>query len=145
MAELHNKKLLQLLVDSHDNSVVSSTRFTTSFSSIQKQSFKSKTYTFETGMVLVVELALSMEPVAPLAMYAKPEDYLFSTGSYGRTMPRQIKIESRYDIKKMESEMENQWLIRLIKLPPFLSKARELKRSYCNNEQDKKLRHLVVL
>ena len=36
------------------------------------------------------------------------------------TMPRQIKIESLYDIKKMEAEMENQWLYEVDKATSFL-------------------------
>lgn len=36
------------------------------------------------------------------------------------TRPRQIKIESIYDIKKIESEMETQWLYQVDKASSFL-------------------------
>ncbi|CAF2097258.1 unnamed protein product, partial [Brassica napus] len=168
MAELHNKKLLQLLVELSRQLSGFQYSFYDFFSSIQNRVIKSKTYTFETGMAACCGTgSVNGTSCSTSNVCAKPEDYLFFDGKHltqegnlqvghliwgsdpevvgpnnlrellflplditatlaniqeamAATMPRQIKIESLYDIKKMESEMENQWLYQVDKATSFL-------------------------
>ncbi|KAL0864213.1 hypothetical protein Bca101_043331 [Brassica carinata] len=168
MAELHNKKLLQLLVELSGQLSGFQYSFYDFFSSIQNRVIKSKTYTFETGMAACCGTgSVNGSSCSTNNVCANPEDYLFFDGKHltqegnlqaghliwgsdpevvgpnnlrellflpldntatladmqeamAAITPRQIKIESIYDIKKMESEMENQWLYQVDKASSFL-------------------------
>jgi len=168
MAALHNKKLLQLLVELSRQLSGFQYSFYDFFSSIKHRVIKSKTYTFETGMAACCGTgSVNGTSCSTNNVCAKPEDYLFFDGKHltqegnlqvGHLMwgadpvvvgpnnlrellflplnttvmladiqdamaamsPKQNKIESLYDIKMMESEMENQWLYQVGKAVSFL-------------------------
>ncbi|CAG7896467.1 unnamed protein product [Brassica rapa] len=168
MAELHNKKLLQLLVELSRQLSGFQYSFYDFFSSIKHRVIKSKTYTFETGMAACCGTgSVNGTSCSTNNVCSKPEDYLFFDGKHltqegnlqvGHLMwgadpvvvgpnnlrellflplnttvmladiqeamaamsPKQNKIESLYDIKMMESEMENQWLYQVGKAVSFL-------------------------
>ncbi|XP_009106946.1 inactive GDSL esterase/lipase-like protein 25 [Brassica rapa] len=168
MAELHNKKLLQLLVELSRQLSGFQYSFYDFFSSIKHRVIKSKTYTFETGMAACCGTgSVNGTSCSTNNVCSKPEDYLFFDGKHltqegnlqvGHLMwgadpvvvgpnnlrellflplnttvmladiqeamaamsPKQNKIESLYDIKMMESEMENQWLYQDGKAVSFL-------------------------
>ncbi|KAL0804322.1 hypothetical protein Bca101_096812 [Brassica carinata] len=135
MAALHNKKLLQLLVELSRQLNGFQYSFYDFFSSIQNRVIKSKTYTFETGIAAccgtgsVNGSSCSTNNTGHLMWGSDPvvigpnnlRELLFlPLESMAATRPRQIKIESIYDIKKMESEMETQWLYQVDKASSFL-------------------------
>ncbi|ESQ30012.1 hypothetical protein EUTSA_v10011556mg [Eutrema salsugineum] len=167
MASLHNKKLLQLLVELSRKLSGFQYSFYDFFSSIQNRVIKSKTYTFETGLAACCGTgSVNGSDCSTNNVCAKPEDYLFFDGKHltqegnlqvghliwgsdpevigpnnlrellvlpldvtviladiqeamAAVRPRQIKIESLYDIK-MESEMQNQWLYQVDEASSFL-------------------------
>ncbi|KAG2292228.1 hypothetical protein Bca52824_038897 [Brassica carinata] len=139
MAALHNKKLLQLLVELSRQLSGFQYSFYDFFSSIKHRVIKSKTYTFETGMAACCGTgSVNGTSCSTNNVCAKPEDYLFFDAdpvvvgpnnlrellflplNTTVMLPKQNKIESLYDIKMMESEMENQWLYQVGKAVSFL-------------------------
>ncbi|KAL0696680.1 hypothetical protein Bca4012_063860 [Brassica carinata] len=168
MAALHNKKLLQLLVELSRQLSGFQYSFYDFFSSIQNRVIKSKTYTFETGMAACCGTgSVNGSGCSTNNVCANPEDYLFFDGKHltqegnlqaghlmwgsdpevigpynlrellflpldaevfladiqevtASTRPRQINTESLYDIKKLESVMDNQWLYQVDKVISFL-------------------------
>ncbi|KAG7649559.1 Inactive GDSL esterase/lipase-like protein 25 [Arabidopsis thaliana] len=168
MAALHNKKLLQLLVELSRELNGFQYSFYDFFSSIQNRVIKSKTYTFETGNAACCGTgSINGSNCSAKNVCAKPEEYIFFDGKHltqeanlqvGHLMwgadpevigpnnirelmvlplditvilagiqeamaamrPRQSNIESLYDIKKMESEMDNHWLYQVDKAISFM-------------------------
>nr|VDD01390.1 unnamed protein product [Brassica oleracea] len=81
MAALHNKKLLQLLVELSRQLSGFQYSFYDFFSSIKHRVIKSKTYTFETGMAACCGTgSVNGTSCSTNNVCAKPEDYLFFDG-----------------------------------------------------------------
>ncbi|KAL1218911.1 Inactive GDSL esterase/lipase-like protein 25 [Cardamine amara subsp. amara] len=145
MAALHNKKLLQLMIELSKQLNGFQYSFYDFFSSIQNRVIKSKTYTFETGIAACCGTGsingsdCSSNNVGHLMWGADPEvvgpnnlrelmvlplDLTVILGDIHEAMaamrPRQSKIESLYDTKKMDLDMENQWFYQVDKAASFL-------------------------
>ncbi|KAF8083402.1 hypothetical protein N665_0775s0004 [Sinapis alba] len=83
MAVLHNKKLLQLLLELSRQLSGFQYSYYDFFSSIQSRVIKSKTYTFETGMAACCGTgAVNGSSCSTNNVCANPEDYLFFDGKH---------------------------------------------------------------
>ncbi|KAF8117452.1 hypothetical protein N665_0010s0029 [Sinapis alba] len=83
MAELHNKKLLQLFVELSRQLSGFQFSFYDFFNSIQNRVIKSKTYTFETGMAACCGTgAVNGSSCSINNVCSNPEDYLFFDGKH---------------------------------------------------------------
>ncbi|CAH8392674.1 unnamed protein product [Eruca vesicaria subsp. sativa] len=83
MAALHNKKLLQLLVELSRQLSGFQYSFYDFYSSIQNRVIKPKTYTFETGMAACCGIgSVNGTSCSINNVCAKPEDYLFFDGKH---------------------------------------------------------------
>ncbi|EOA37906.1 hypothetical protein CARUB_v10009373mg [Capsella rubella] len=168
MAALHNKNLLQLLVELSRELSGFQYSYYDFFSSVQNRVFKSSTYTFKSGTAACCGTgSLNGTDCSVSNVCTITEEYIFFDGKHltqaanlqvGHAMwgadpevigpnnlkelmvrpmdmtviladiqeamaamrPRQSKIESLYDIKKMESEMQNHWLYQVTEAHSFM-------------------------